>query len=174
MLTCIIATMRPNVRTKRPSTPASFMRRSTRSGSLGEVRISRNSRLASGSWRRGSSVRERERAAVPEPRARDPGEIAHLLGDQKIMLHEPLDVLQPGMARVAEPHRDLALDVERQALLAAPGENMHVAADRPEEVLAAADAPELVAVEHVVLDQLFGLAHVIDVLGDPEQRVQVA
>ena len=49
MLNCIIATMRPNARMKRPSTPVSFMRRSTTSVALLEVRISRNRRLASGS-----------------------------------------------------------------------------------------------------------------------------
>src|SRR5262249_62076493 len=90
------------------------------------------------------------------------------------MLHEPPHVLQPGMACVAEPHRDLALDVERQALLGAPGEEMHVAADRPEEVLAAAEASELLPVEYAVLDQLLGLAHSVNIFGDPEQRVQVA
>ena len=55
------------------------------------------------------------------------------------MLHEALDVLQAGMLGVAEPHRDLALDVERQPLLGAAGDEMHVAAHRPEEILAAAE-----------------------------------
>jgi len=47
MLNCIIATMRPKAGTKRPSTPASFIRRSTVSASFFEVRISRNSWFAS-------------------------------------------------------------------------------------------------------------------------------
>ena len=42
------------------------------------------------------------------------------------------------------------------------------------KVFAAAEQPELVAVEHAALDQAFRLAHAIDVFGDPEQRVQVA
>jgi hypothetical protein len=51
---------------------------------------------------------------------------------------------------------------------------MHVAADRPQEVLAAAEHLVFVAVEHAARDQAFGLAHAIDIFGDPEQRVQVA
>ena len=71
--------------------------------------------------------------------AQDGGEIADVLGDQEVVLHETLDVLLARMRGVAEPHRDLALDVERQPLLGAPGEEVHVAAHRPEEILAAAE-----------------------------------
>ena len=78
------------------------------------------------------------------------------------------------MLGVAEPHRDLALDVERQPLLGAAGEEVHVAADRPQEVLAAAEQLELLGVEHAALGQLLDVADAVDVLGDPEQRVQVA
>ena len=80
----------------------------------------------------------------------------------------------PGCVGVAEPHRDLALDVEGQALLGAAGDEMHVAAHRPEEILAAAEQAVFLAVEHAALDQFLGLAHAVDVFGDPEQRVQVA
>ena len=109
-----------------------------------------------------------------ETGAEDGGEIADMLGGQEVVLHEALDVLQSRMLGVTEPHRDIALDVERQALLGAAGEEMHVAADRPQKVLAAAEHVVFVAVEHLAIDQFLGLAHAIDVLGDPEQRVQVA
>ena len=79
-----------------------------------------------------------------------------------------------GMLGVAEPQRDLALDVERQPLLGAAGQEMHVAADRPQEVLAAAEQLELVGLEHAALDQLLDVVHAVDVFGDPEQRVQIA
>ncbi len=59
---CIIATMRPKSGMNRPSTPASFIRRSAVSGALREVRISRNSRLASG--RRASGRRCASRLCV--------------------------------------------------------------------------------------------------------------
>ena len=51
---------------------------------------------------------------------------------------------------------------------------MHVAADRPQEILAAAKHVVFVAIEHAAGDQFLGLAHAIDVFGDPEQRVQIA
>ncbi len=101
-------------------------------------------------------------------------QIADVLGDQEVVLHEALDILHAGMLGVAEPHRDLALDVERQPLLGAAGDEMHVAANRPEEVLAAPEQLELLGVEHAAIDQLADVLHAVDVLRDPEQRVQVA
>ena len=68
-------------------------------------------------------------------RAEDAGQVADVLGDQEIVLHEALDRRQAGMAGVAEPFGDLALDVEMQPLLGLAGEEMHVAAHRPEEIL---------------------------------------
>ena len=112
--------------------------------------------------------------ALLEVRADDGGEVADIFGGEEIMLHEAFDVPEARMRGVAEPHRDLALDVERQPLLGAPGEEVHVAAHRPEKVLAAAEHVVFVAVEHAALDQFLRLAHAIDVFGDPEQRVQVA
>ena len=51
----------------------------------------------------------------------------------------------PGCVGVAEPHRDLALDVEGEPLLGAAGDEMHVAAHRPEEILAAAEQLDIPA-----------------------------
>ena len=64
MLNCIIATTRPNARMKRPSTPVSFMRRRMISASC-EVRISRNSRFASGSCRTFGSISRSDLLAMP-------------------------------------------------------------------------------------------------------------
>ncbi len=50
---------------------------------------------------------------VFEAGAENGGEVADILGDQEIVLHEAFDVAQAGMAGVVEPHRDIALDVER-------------------------------------------------------------
>ena len=63
MLNCIIATILPKSGMNRPSTPASFMRRSTVSASFFEVRMSRNSRLASSSSRSLRSISLSERVA---------------------------------------------------------------------------------------------------------------
>ena len=112
--------------------------------------------------------------AVFQLGGQDGGQVADVLGDQEVVLHEALDVAQARMRGIAEPHRDLALDVEGQPLLGAAGDEMHVAAHRPEEILAAAEQPAFLLVEHAALDQLVRLAHAVDVFGDPEQRVQIA
>ena len=44
--------------------------------------------------------------------AQEGGQIADMFGGEEVMLHEALDILQSGMLGVAEPHRDIALDVE--------------------------------------------------------------
>ena len=106
--------------------------------------------------------------------AQDRGEIADFLGDQEVVLHEALDVLHAGMRGIAEPDRDLALHVERQALFGAAGEEMQVAADRPQEIGAAAEGAILLRVEHAAIEQFVGIADAVDIFRDPEQRVQVA
>ncbi|MGX1317974.1 hypothetical protein AB7M17_001427 [Bradyrhizobium sp. USDA 377] len=111
---------------------------------------------------------------VLELGAENGGEVADLFGDQEVVLHEALDVLHAGMRGVAEPDRDLALEVEGQALLGAVAVEVQVAAHRPEEVGAASERAVFLRVEHAALDQLVGVAHAVDVFGDPEQRVQVA
>ena len=63
MLNCIIDTILPKARMKWPSTPVSFIRRSTVSASL-EVRISMNSRLASGLSRSSVLISFSERVTV--------------------------------------------------------------------------------------------------------------
>src|SRR5690606_34467813 len=68
-------------------------------------------------------------------RAEDARQVADILGDQEIVLHEALDSRKAGMARIAEPVGYLALDIEMQTLLGLAGEEMHVAPHRPEEVL---------------------------------------
>jgi hypothetical protein len=106
--------------------------------------------------------------------AQDRGEIADVLGDEEVMLHEALDVLHPRMRGVAQPHRDLALDVERQPFLRALRMEVHVAADRPQEILAAAERAVFLRIEHAAPDQIGKVADAVDVFRDPEQRVQVA
>src|SRR5438132_1450155 len=130
MLNCIIDTILPKARMKWPSTPVSFMRRSTISASF-DVRISMNSRLASGF--------SPSCLLIFQLGAQDRGEIADVLGDQEVMLHEAFDILHAGVRGVAETDRDLALHVERQPLLGAAREEMDVAADRPQEIGAATE-----------------------------------
>ena len=76
-----------------------------------------------------------------ERRAHDAGQLAHFLGDQEIVLHEALDRAQPGVPAIAEPLGHGLLHVEAEPLLGPVGEEVQVAAHRPQEALAAAEAP---------------------------------
>ena len=51
---------------------------------------------------------------------------------------------------------------------------MDVAAHRREEALGALEMARLLLGEHALGDQLAGLAHAVEIFGDPEQQVQVA
>src|SRR5262249_25582766 len=75
---------------------------------------------------------------------------------------------------IAEANRDLALDVERQPFLRPPGHKVHVAADRPQKIAAAAESRVLTPIIDPVLDQLLALLDAIDIFGDPVERMQVA
>jgi hypothetical protein len=59
---------------------------------------------------------------VLKPGAEDPGEIADILGDKKIVLHEAFDRRQAGMILIAEALGDIALDIEGEPLLGLAGE----------------------------------------------------
>ena len=80
----------------------------------------------------------------------------------------------PGPVLVAQARGDLALQVERQAIVGAAGEIMDVAAHGGEEALGALEVARLLLGQHALVDQLAGLAHAIEILGDPEQQMQVA
>jgi hypothetical protein len=68
---------------------------------------------------------------VLEPGADDPGEIADILGDQEIVLHEAFDRRQAGMILVAKARGDVALDIEGQPLLRLAGEESACGSARP-------------------------------------------
>ena len=75
---------------------------------------------------------------VLKRRAYDRGQIADVLGDEEIVLHEPLDVDQPRAGRIAKLTGDRPLNVEAQPLLRPAGEKVEPAAHAPEEFLASA------------------------------------
>ena len=75
---------------------------------------------------------------------------------------------------VAEARGDLALEVERQAIVGAAGQVVDVAAHGGEEALGALEVARLVLGQHALVDQLGRRADAIEVLGDPVERVQVA
>ena len=106
--------------------------------------------------------------------ADDGGEVAHLLGDEEVVLHEALDAVEPGPGAVAQLFGEDALEVEREPLLGAAGLEVKVAAHPPQELLAAQEQPVFLAREQTGLDELGRIAHAVDVFRDPEQSVEVA
>ncbi len=107
-------------------------------------------------------------------RADDGGEVAHVLGDAEIGLHEALDAREAAPGLVAEALGDPRLQAEGQALLRPLGREVHVAADPPQELLAALEQRVFLRREQPGTDEFDLVAHPVGVLGDPEQRVQVA
>ena len=97
-------------------------------------------------------------AAVLERRDEDAREVADRLGMQVVVLGETLDAAAARPVLVAEPRGDLALQVERQAVVGAAGEIVDVAAHGGEEALGALEMARLVLGEHALGDQLAGLA----------------
>ena len=90
------------------------------------------------------------------------------------MLHEPFDVDEPRPGRIAELTRDRPLNVEAQPLLRSVSEKMQPATNAPEKFLAAAKKREFSRREQPGGDELMGVANTIDVLRNPEERVEVA
>ena len=109
-----------------------------------------------------------------ERRADDGGEIADLLGHEEIVPHEALDAAQAAFAPIAEAFGHQLLHIEGEPLLRPLGEEVQLAANRPQKALAATEAPIFLRREHAGLDE-FGLGLVgIEMLGEPVQRMQVA
>src|SRR5690606_35039446 len=106
--------------------------------------------------------------------AEDAREVSHRLGGQEVVLHEALDGGKARMAGIAEPFGNLALDVEMQPLLRLSGQEMHVAAHGPQEILRLAELQVFVAGENALVDQFPGLAYAVVIFADPEKRMQVA
>jgi hypothetical protein len=101
-------------------------------------------------------------------------EIANRLCVQEIELHEPLDRRFPWPVGVVHDLGDARLIFEAQPLLGAAGEQMQVAAHRPEEALRAVEAAELGGGEKPGLHQVGRFLDAMDVLADPVERVEVA
>ncbi len=90
------------------------------------------------------------------------------------MLHEALDAARAGMIAIAHAAPDLALMIEGQAIFGAAGDEMEMAAHRPEEILRPRETLRLLRREHVEIDEFVDVVDAIDVFRDPEQRVKIA
>jgi hypothetical protein len=109
-----------------------------------------------------------------QSRTKDTRQVADILGDEEIVLHEAFDRRQARMVVIVERLRDIALDVEGKAVFRLSGDEVHVASNRPEEVLRLLKQLVLLSRQDPELDQFLGRLHPVEVFGDPEQRVEVA
>ena len=107
-------------------------------------------------------------------RAEDPRELAHLLRDEEVVLHEPLDGEIAAARPVAHARRDLGLPVEGEAILRPLADDVEVRPDPPQEILRPREAVVLVLAEHAPLHELAEAIDAKEILGDPEQHVEVA
>ena len=80
-------------------------------------------------------------------RAQDRRQVADVLGDEEVVLHEALDGDQAAAVVVAELRGEPRLHVERQHLLRAAAEEVQEAADGPQEVFATAEGRDLLGAE---------------------------
>jgi hypothetical protein len=109
----------------------------------------------------GHHARQRRRRLgllVLELGAQDRGEVADILGNQEVVLHEALDVLHAGMRGIAEADRNLALEVEGQPLFRPFGQEVDMAAHRPQEILGLEGTRIRSDIEHAARDQLLAVS----------------
>ena len=109
-----------------------------------------------------------------ELRAEDAGQIADILRDQEIVLHEALDAARASVVGIAHQPPDLALAIKGQPVLGATGEEVQMAPHRPQEILRPREALRLLGREHLQTDELVDVVDAVDVFRDPEQGMEIA
>ena len=102
------------------------------------------------------------------------GEVADRLGVDEVELHEALDRGFPGAVGVVHDLGDARLIFETQPLLGAAGEQVQVAAHRPEEALGAVEPAEFRGAEQPRPDQVGRALDAMHIFADPVERVEVA
>ncbi len=104
----------------------------------------------------------------------NPGQVSDCRGAAEVLLHEYLDRATAGAVLVPHAFRNLDLHVERQLLYRPPGHEMQVGSHRPEKVLGFDEEVVLFGPEQSERHQFAGILNAIDILGDPEQGLEVA
>ena len=112
--------------------------------------------------------------ALFERGAKDAGQIADVLGDQEVVLHEALDAQRARAVGIVQEPPDLGLHVEGQPLLGAPAQRVQVAAYRPQKGLGLGEGAKLGRAQHTMPDQRRDLVEGEQELADPVERVKVA
>ncbi len=104
----------------------------------------------------------------------DAREIAHGRGVAEIVLHEDFHAPPTATVSIAHAVRDLDLHVKGQLVIGTPRDEVQMTAHRPEETLGAGECAEFLLREGAKRHQIAHISDVMQVFGDPEQRLQVA
>jgi len=106
--------------------------------------------------------------------AEDARQVAHVLGGQIIVLHEPLDAARSGTVRVAHARADLDLHVEGQPILRPVGEIVQMTAHGRKELFRLLEASQFRAGQDATSGEVRDILDLIEVLGNPVEGVQIA
>ena len=103
-----------------------------------------------------------------------PGQRPDLARMQKEHLHEPFDRAFARPVGKVHAQRHFALQIEGQSVFGSPGDDMQVAAHRPEEVFRSPERAVFDPGQQPDVHQFGRISHFVDILADPVQRVQIA
>ena len=124
--------------------------------------------------RRQAEQRSSLLAAFLQQRAENAREIAHVARDQEVMLHETFDRGGAGAVHIAQARRDVALQIEGQAVFGPAGEIVDVAAHRGQEIVSLDEARGGLVVDDALVGELAHVGDAVEIFGDPVQCVEIA
>ncbi len=104
----------------------------------------------------------------------NPRQIAHKGGMAEIILHEQLDRAPPGHIDIAHARGHLDLQIKRQQLIGTFGGQMQMTAHRPQEIMRRRKGVIFLFGKQARLHQFGHIVDPVEILGDPEQRLQIA
>ena len=107
-------------------------------------------------------------------RAENAGQVTNVLGDQKIVTHEPFDTPHARAIRIAHTARQFGLHIEGQAFFRAARQIVKMTSHGPQIGLRLVEPLHFTGGEDTLIDQRCDIVHLIEILRDPEQRLQVA
>ena len=102
------------------------------------------------------------------------GDVTHFGRMTEVVLHENFDPAAPSLVLIPHTFGHLHLHVKGQLFRGAVGGQMQMGAGCPEEVFCLRKKVELFRFEHAKRHQFGHIADLINVLGNPEQRLEIA
>ncbi len=104
----------------------------------------------------------------------DAGQIPHILGDQKVMLHEAFNATAPGAVVIQHPIGQFRLNVKGHAFLRPVRQVMQMASHGPQEELRLSKACDLSFGQGAFFDHLGNIFDAIQKFRTPIQGMQVS